>query len=264
MSLPYFNLYPTDFEADTSHLTLEEDGAYNRLLRLMWITPGCSLPDDDAWIMRRIRCDAETFARVVLPVIAEFMKRHGGRVFSPRLMREWKKVDVTSRKRSEAGKKGGRPQHAEKKEKDEKPGYAFAKAGLFDTRALPEPEPEPDKREAKASRASPQKDQIAPVLEAWASPAAAASFIAYRRKAKSGFTLTAAKRLAENLKAIFNAGGDPDDALGMAEERGWQTVKPDWYFREKGQGNGNGNRIGQAEGSGDRQLRIILAAAQSR
>ena len=33
--LPYFPLYPTDFEADTSHLTLEEDGAYNRLLRLM-------------------------------------------------------------------------------------------------------------------------------------------------------------------------------------------------------------------------------------
>ncbi|MCP5097247.1 MAG: YdaU family protein, partial [Chloroflexi bacterium] len=36
MSLPYFPMYPTDFEADTSHLTLEEDGAYNRLLRLMW------------------------------------------------------------------------------------------------------------------------------------------------------------------------------------------------------------------------------------
>jgi 5-methylcytosine-specific restriction endonuclease McrA len=81
--LPYFPLYPTDFEADTSHLTLEEDGAYNRLLRLMWMTPGCSLPDDDAWLMRRMRCDAETFARVVLPVIAEFFTRAKGRVFSP-------------------------------------------------------------------------------------------------------------------------------------------------------------------------------------
>lgn len=51
MSLPYFPMFPTDFEAKTSHLTLAEDGAYNRLLRLMWMTPGCSLPDDDAWIM---------------------------------------------------------------------------------------------------------------------------------------------------------------------------------------------------------------------
>jgi uncharacterized protein YdaU (DUF1376 family) len=31
MSLPYFPMYPTDFEAKTSHLTLAEDGAYNRL-----------------------------------------------------------------------------------------------------------------------------------------------------------------------------------------------------------------------------------------
>ena len=72
MSLPYFPMYPTDFEAKTSHLTLEEDGAYNRLLRLMWMTPGCSLPDSDAWIMRRMRCDADTFERVVLVVIDEF------------------------------------------------------------------------------------------------------------------------------------------------------------------------------------------------
>lgn len=82
MSLPYFNLYPRDFEADTSHLSLEEDGAYNRLLRLCWMTPGCSLPDDDAWIMRRMRVDAATMARVVLPIIAEFLERKGGRIFS--------------------------------------------------------------------------------------------------------------------------------------------------------------------------------------
>jgi uncharacterized protein YdaU (DUF1376 family) len=53
MSLPYFPMYPSDFEAKTSHLTLLEDGAYNRLLRLCWMTPGCSIPADEAWIMRR-------------------------------------------------------------------------------------------------------------------------------------------------------------------------------------------------------------------
>lgn len=83
MSLPFFNLYPRDFEADTSHLTLEEDGAYNRLIRLCWMTPGCSLPDDDAWIMRRMRVDAETFERVVRVVLDEFFTRSGGRVSSP-------------------------------------------------------------------------------------------------------------------------------------------------------------------------------------
>ena len=75
MSLPYFPFYPSDFEAKTSHLSLEEDGAYNRLLRLMWMTPGCSLPDDPVWIARRLRVDAATYDRVVAPVIAEFFKR---------------------------------------------------------------------------------------------------------------------------------------------------------------------------------------------
>jgi len=59
MSMPYFPMFPTDFEADTSHLTLAEDGAYNRLLRLVWMSPGCSLPDDDAWILRRMRCHSD-------------------------------------------------------------------------------------------------------------------------------------------------------------------------------------------------------------
>ena len=82
MSLPYFPLYPKDFEAKTSHLTLEEDGAYNRLLRLCWLTPGCSLPDDPAWIARRLRVDAATYDRLVAPLISEFFKRTKGRVWN--------------------------------------------------------------------------------------------------------------------------------------------------------------------------------------
>lgn len=147
MSIPYFPLYPTDFEADTAHLTLEEDGAYNRLLRLMWMTPGCSLPDDPAWVARRMRVDMVTYLRLVDPIINEFCKRIGGRILSPRLQREWKKADVTSRLRSEAGKKGGRPKAAENKEETQKPGFDFAKAGP----KQPEPEPDIEKREAKAS-----------------------------------------------------------------------------------------------------------------
>jgi hypothetical protein len=89
--------------------------------------------------------------------------------------------------------------------------------------------------------------EIFSVLGAWASEDAVKSFIAYRKKSKSkGLTLTAAKRLAASLQEIFNAGGDTNDALGLAEERGWQTVKADWYFQSQrttqrgkgGQGSG--------------------------
>lgn len=142
MRTPYFPMYPADFEAKTSHLTLEEDGAYNRLLRLCWMTPGCSLPDDAAWIARRMRVSAADFDRVVRPLLDEFFKREKGRVFSPRLTEEWEKVDETYRKRSEAGKKGGRPKAVENKQKDEKAGFGFDKAGP----KQPEPEPEPSKK----------------------------------------------------------------------------------------------------------------------
>lgn len=95
MSVPYYPMYPADFEADTSHLTLEEDGAYNRLLRLCWMTPGCSLPDDPAWIARRMRLTISEYERVVEPLISEFFRRKGGRISSPLL----EKFMITSRRK---------------------------------------------------------------------------------------------------------------------------------------------------------------------
>lgn len=158
MSLPYFPMYPTDFEADTSHLTLEEDGAYNRLLRLMWMTPGCSLPDDDSWVMRRMRVDQETFYRVIKPLIAEFFRKDKGRLFSPRLMREFNDLSETREKRSIAGKKGG---HASKPMKTNETMPSRAKAGPKHARGIPEPEPDiatssEDKSSSEAAAAQPQ------------------------------------------------------------------------------------------------------------
>lgn len=146
MSLPYFPMYPSDFEAKTSHLTLEEDGAYNRLLRLMWMTPGCSLPDDAGWIARRMRCDEATFQRVVMPLIEEFLKRKGGRIYSPRLSEEYEKVDESHRRRVVAGKLGGRPKGIENKQKSPEQSLSIAKA----MPKQPEPEPEPDKSKKNA------------------------------------------------------------------------------------------------------------------
>lgn len=137
MSLAYFPMFPADFEADTSHLTLEEDGAFNRLLRICWLTPGCSIPDDPAWIARRMRVDLATFDRVVSPVLREFFKRRSGRLYSRRLLSIWQETDAKHKRRVEAGRKGGRPRKSlETKESDQSNAKAMAKQ--------PEPEPEPE------------------------------------------------------------------------------------------------------------------------
>lgn len=137
MSLPYFPMFPSDFEAKTSHLTLEEDGAYNRLLRLCWMTPGCSLPDDPAWIARRMRVDAATFDRVVAPILDEFFRREKGRVFQSKLMLIHDDANTKHERRVEAGRKGGRPAKSLKENE----------TGESNAKAMPkQPEPEPDSK----------------------------------------------------------------------------------------------------------------------
>ena len=149
MSIPYYPMYPTDFEADTSHLTLEEDGAYNRLLRLMWMTSGCSLPSDNAWIMRRMRVDQDTFERVVLVVIEEFFTRKSGRLSNARLAREFAKSSEAHERRVLAGSKGGLAKALKTNKTDGSNAIAKPKQ--------PEPEPEPLKEEAKASKKQPNR-----------------------------------------------------------------------------------------------------------
>ena len=71
----------------------------------------------------------------------------------------------------------------------------------------------------------------AEILSHAASPEAASSFVAWRKKVKAPLTETAATRLLSHLMVIKQGGGDPSDALALAEERGWKSVTPEWYFR---------------------------------
>ena len=77
--------------------------------------------------------------------------------------------------------------------------------------------------------------KIKGALDALASAKAAHSFRAYRQRRQKPLTPVAEERLAAHLRAIVERGGDADDALGLAEERGWLTIKPEWYWNEQGQ-----------------------------
>ena len=147
MSIPYFPLYVSDYEADTAHLTLEEDGAYLRLLRLCWRTPGCSIPDDAKWIMRKMRLSADDYYRIVEPLIDEFFTRGMDRVFNARLQREHDRISDMHKQRSEAGKASAKARALKTKEKNCN-GTNFS---LQQPEPEPEPEPEPDIRDTNVS-----------------------------------------------------------------------------------------------------------------
>lgn len=116
-NLPKMPLFIDDYDAATAHLSLEEDGAYLRLLRICWRMPRCTIPNDPEWIRRKMRVDKKTYDRVVAPIIKEFFRRNRGRLYQKRLMSEFVYVDEVSSARSMAGKKGGTNSALKKREK---------------------------------------------------------------------------------------------------------------------------------------------------
>lgn len=120
--MPYIKLFLDDYEAATAHLSLEEDGAYNRLLRLCWRQTDCTIPDDEAWIRRMLRCDQATFDRAVKPVLSEFFSVSRGRLFQKRLREEFEAGKLLREAKRTAGKLGGKAKST--KTKDNPPSTA--------------------------------------------------------------------------------------------------------------------------------------------
>lgn len=160
MTHPYIPLYVDDYDAATAHLSAEEDGVYMRLLRLCWRTPGCSLPNDPAWIARKVRLSEADYERVAKPVIAEFFKLLRGRLVQRRLKDEYENISRKKLSRQNAGKKGGSAKSA--KTKGNTPSNATVLLG--DMRAFPNPEPDPKGSEDKSSdggAVAPNFDKVA-------------------------------------------------------------------------------------------------------
>lgn len=142
---PCLPLWIDDWDAATAHLTPAEDGVYGRLIRLAWRTPGCSLPNDHAWIARKIRLTAGEFERIAKPVLTEFFTLQRGRLIQRRLKAEYENISRKKSGRVAAGKKGGLAKALKSHDN------AASKATVLpaDTRAFPEPYPDPEEKPPK-------------------------------------------------------------------------------------------------------------------
>lgn len=139
MSLAYFPFYAERYEADTAHLSMLEDGAYNRLLRLCWRSPGCKIPDDKPWVYRQMRVTSDAERAAIDTVLAEYFTRGRGKLWSAKLLKVYVQVSVAHLRKSEAGKQGA----AAKALKKHGTEPSNAKAKL----KQPEPEPKPKKEQ---------------------------------------------------------------------------------------------------------------------
>lgn len=97
--LPYFQMWPRDYLADTRHLTTEQHGAYFLLMLEAWMRPECSLPDDDA-ILARLCCMSDEEWKANKDVIMAFwtFKKRSKIWVQKRLQKEHEKAGEKRRK----------------------------------------------------------------------------------------------------------------------------------------------------------------------
>lgn len=103
--LPWMRFYIGDHIRDTHHLSWEEHGVLLLLLITAWKEPGCRIPDDEAWIVRRLRSNEQDFARVVKPVLDEFFTAEDGYLFHKAQRAEYHNALEEYEKKSERGRK---------------------------------------------------------------------------------------------------------------------------------------------------------------
>lgn len=103
--LPWMKFYTADHLRDTHHLSWEEQGVLLLLLITAWSEPNCRIPDDAAWIARRLRANEQDFARVVKPVLDEFFIADGGYLFHRTQWGQYIEALAEYEKKSERGRK---------------------------------------------------------------------------------------------------------------------------------------------------------------
>lgn len=86
---PCLPIWTDAWVADTDHLTCEEEGIYFRLIRVMWRTPGCRVPNDVDWLAKHMRVTPKEVVEKVLPIIEHFCNTDGNFVYQKRLKREF-------------------------------------------------------------------------------------------------------------------------------------------------------------------------------
>jgi uncharacterized protein YdaU (DUF1376 family) len=138
---PALPLFTDAFMADCDHLTDAERGRYIHLLMVMWRSPKCRVPNDDAWLAKRFHRSIEQFQIDVRPVIAEFCNSDGNWITQKRLTREFRYVTERSQKQSERAKL--------RWNKGKNDAHAYAATGIAASGIAPTPTPTPTPTQRK-------------------------------------------------------------------------------------------------------------------
>lgn len=144
-------LFTDSWVADTGHLTRAERGLYMDILILIWRSPECRVPNDLAWIARRLRVGDDEIS-TLQSVVAEFLSSTGNWLTQKRLKREWNYTFEKRKKNIESAKS----RWENKKDASERNATT---SGVGNANAMPpHPHPHPQYSEGKPSGADAPPD----------------------------------------------------------------------------------------------------------
>ncbi len=104
---PAFQFYPADYLIGTTHLSLEAQGLYMRLLAYQWTL--CRLPTDHQQLAKLGGCDVSSIARLLPEIEDKFCTSDDGQfMVNARLDSELRKQSEKRLARQKAGRKGGK------------------------------------------------------------------------------------------------------------------------------------------------------------
>lgn len=114
MTAPYMQFYPADYLADTMHLTIEEHGAYLKLMFCMWQAGGW-LPDNDKDISRVLGVTVGKWVKIKERV-SPFFIYESGRFTQEKLQKTLQKMEEKRSALKSNGSKGGEAKALKEKE----------------------------------------------------------------------------------------------------------------------------------------------------
>lgn len=211
----YYKLNIPDWNLSTSHLTLEEEAIYFRLINHYYDT---EQPFTDLeMVFRRLRIVKQT-AQAML-ILREFFIEEDGEWHHARCDKELEAYTAKSLKNNENGKRGGRPKKPTKNP-----------VGFFD-----EPTINPDEtlntnhkpltinQEPETKRKNTKVFSIDTMLEI--GPELAMEFMRHRKAVKAPLSAIAWDQF---VKEAGKAGWTVEEAVRECIGRGWKSFKADW------------------------------------
>jgi uncharacterized protein YdaU (DUF1376 family) len=106
---PSMPIFTDALLGDTTHLSMEEFGAYCMILFVTWRNNGAALPDDDVRFARMCRVTVGRWRSKIRPALEAFFDLSGGTWRQKRLEKEWEFVQERAANSRRNGSKGGRP-----------------------------------------------------------------------------------------------------------------------------------------------------------